>query len=443
VASVSEDRRNEDRSPRHSQHSVSEDRRNEDRRNEDRRDEDLAEPAVSAGSIAGARYGSGAARAAVIIAVGWHVGNDLTSTLLGWSHTHPRGVAAGVWLAFGGVLAYAVIALARGRRPGRIQVLCCLAVLLAGSVVLDLALGTEALFTFDNWAWGAAGWIALLVLWQSPVAAMVEFVIANICVTTAVIAGAGHADRVRFAMLLGVAYGTASLQLAMLAGARAVTATARRVASVREARDRIEAARVAAEQAQVGRRRRYATARAAAEDLLSGLANGALDPADPAVRARCAVAAARLRRLVTETEDVPDPLLHDLRAAADMAERSGAAVTLDLVGDVPDLPDEVRRALVDAPAGALAAARGVARVTVVSTSNDVSVAVLADGATVIPDSAADPAVSLTVEQEEGQLWVQARWRNESPQRSSTITKSSSTASVPGQRQTRNTASTSH
>jgi hypothetical protein len=400
------------------------------------------EATVSAGSIAGARYGSGAVRAAVVVATAWHICNDLPSAILGWSGTRPHGTAGVVWVAYAAVLGYAVLMLARGRRPSRVAVGTCVAVLLAGSAALDLAVGGDRLFSFDNWAWGAAGWIALLVLWQSPVAATVEFVIANACVTTGVLAASGHADRVRLAMLLGVAYGTASLQLAMLAGARAVTNTARRAASLREARDRIEAAGVAAEQAQSGRRRRYATARAAAEDLLSGLAGGTLDPTDEAVRTRCAVAAARLRRLVTETDDVPDPLLHALRAAADIAERSGAAVTLDLVGEVPDLPEEVRRALVDGPAGALAASRGTARVTVVSTGDDVSVAVLTDGATAVPVPAADPAVHVTVEREDGQLWIQARWRNESPQRSSTTTKSSSTGSVPGPRQIRSTASPS-
>ncbi|GIJ48473.1 hypothetical protein Val02_53590 [Virgisporangium aliadipatigenens] len=387
-------------------------------------------------------YDKGAVRGALAIAGTWHFGNDLPAALLTWQKVHPAGLGLAVWCAYTVVGVVAAVALLRGRRLEPFAVWICTAVLLAGTAALHLSAGSGGIFEWPNWAWGAVGWLGLLVLWRHDVEATVAFLSANAIITTAALLSSTGPDRYQLAMLLGVVYGTASLQLGALLGARMITETARRAAAAREAGDRVLARGIAAEETRLERRRRYATARAAAEDLLAGLAGGALDPDDPMVRARCAIAAARLRRLVTETDDVPDPLLHDLRAAADVAERRGAAVTLDQVGAVGDLPTEVRQALVEAPTEVLAAAHGTARVTVVSTGDDISVSVLADGDTpgvVGPPPGAD--VSLSVEREDGQLWVQTRWRR-SAQPSSTTTKSSSTVSVPGQRQTRSTASTS-
>jgi hypothetical protein len=387
-------------------------------------------------------YDKGAVRGALAIAVTWHFGNDLPATVFGWSRVHPAGLGVAVWSAYTVVGVVATVALLRGRRPGPFTVWGCVVVLLAGTAVLHVGTGSDGVFAWPDWAWGAAGWVGLLVLWRHPIGATIAFLSANAVITTVALLTFTGPDRYQLAMLLSVVYGTASLQLGAILGARMITGSARRAAAAREAGDRVMARGIAAEETRLERRRRYATARAAAEDLLAGLAGGTLDPEDPLVRARCAIAAARLRRLVTETDDVPDPLLHDLRAAADVAERRGAAVTLDQVGDLPDLPAEVRLALVEAPTEVLASAHGTARVTVVSTVDDISVSVLADGDTpgiVGPPPGAD--VSLSVEREDGQLWVQTRWRRCAPP-SSTITRSSSTASVPGPRQTRSTASTS-
>jgi len=132
------------------------------------------------------------------------------------------------------------------------------------------------------------------------------------------------------------------------------------------------------------------------------------------VRQRAAAAAARLRRLVTETDDVPDPLVHELRAAADVAERRGVAVTVDQVGALPTVPLQVRRALTDAPAWAVAAAGTHARITVVSNVESVTVAVVGDASIDQPRSDEPVTVRhddvlVRVDQEGGQIWVETRW----------------------------------
>ena len=77
--------------------------------------------------------------------------------------------------------------------------------------------------------------------------------------------------------------------------------------------------------------------------MLAALAAGHADPADPEVRRR-SCSAARLRRLIAEPTR-PDPLLHELRAAADLADRNGLPIELIAIGVPPDLPVEVRRRL--------------------------------------------------------------------------------------------------
>jgi hypothetical protein len=362
------------------------------------------------------RYAPGTARTAVIIALGWHVANDLPATLA----SGPDPVSVAVWIAFAIVAVAGSVAVLRGVVIGTVWRLIGCAVLLAGSVVMH-ATAPETIFAFENWAWGAAGWIALLLFWHRPGArrpiwAFFAFVAANTAISIVALVARGEADRTGLARMLVVVYGIAALQLTLYAGKWGLEAIARRFARDRTATELVRAARQAAEQAHLARQDRYATARAAAGEVLAGLADGRLDPADPSVRQRATAAAARLRRLVTETDDVPDPLVHEVRAAADVAERRGVAVTVDQVGALPAVPLQVRRALTDAPAWAVAAAGTRARITVVSNVETVTVAVVGDASIDQPRSD-DPVtvrhddVVVRVDQEGGQIWVETRWSN--------------------------------
>ncbi|MGW0762007.1 hypothetical protein ACWD1Y_36985, partial [Streptomyces sp. NPDC002814] len=132
--------------------------------------------------------------------------------------------------------------------------------------------------------------------------------------------------------------------------------------------------------------------------------------APPGPRGRRRAPPPRLRRLFVETDDAPHPLLHELRACADIAERRGVRVTLLSYGDLPDLPTSARRELAEGTLLVLATAATRARVTVVTTPEDVVVSVVADAPPqTLVESPGPLTVSAQYDQEEDQLWWETRW----------------------------------
>ncbi|MER6593124.1 hypothetical protein ABT214_14980, partial [Micromonospora purpureochromogenes] len=117
-----------------------------------------------------------------------------------------------------------------------------------------------------------------------------------------------------------------------------------------------------------------------------------------------------------ESDDVPDPLLHELRAAADLAERNGLPIDLVAIGTPPPLPVEVRRRLVDPPTAALAEARRWARLTVVAGPDEVVVSLVTpevddSAGTGPPSHAEDDGQVEHVQERDGEIrWTQTRWR---------------------------------
>ncbi len=86
-----------------------------------------------------------------------------------------------------------------------------------------------------------------------------------------------------------------------------------------------------------------------------------------------------MRRPLAETHLVEDPVLHELRQGAEVAERRGVLIGFTAVGPwpVPDL--EVRRALLDGPLAVLATASTRARAPVIGAGGSLSINVVADG----------------------------------------------------------------
>jgi len=144
--------------------------------------------------------------------------------------------------------------------------------------------------------------------------------------------------------------------------------------------------------------------------LLEGLADGSLTPADPVVRRGCAIEAARMRRLFAESDTVENPLLHELRYCADIADRKGVEVELDARGRWPVPPVAVRRDLTDAALTALATAGSWARVTVVGSTDLVSVNVVADCGELTVAPPATPDVRVETFGDDGTTWMEAQWQ---------------------------------
>jgi hypothetical protein len=288
-----------------------------------------------------------------------------------------------------------------------------IALLLATYLVCTMALPAGAVFTVDNWYFNMIGWFGVLLLFDRPLGWFLIFLLAYVAITAAhplLHGGFGRAD------LVGLTITTVSVggfQTLTASAALALRRVASSAAAAAEEAERTRTGRAVARRTHSDRRRRYREVAATAGPLLSGLANGSLDPANGEVVRACALEAARMRRLFAENDERGDRLLHEVRACVDVAERRGVPVDVVSQGNWPELPREVRRALTDGPMRILSAAlpaAGPARVTVIGTPNAVSVSVLARTDTRTTEIAETNSVRTTSISEGDTTWVEATWR---------------------------------
>ncbi|MDF5755998.1 hypothetical protein [Spongiactinospora sp. TRM90649] len=355
------------------------------------------------------RYARGAIFASILIGACWHIGYDLTVTVLSLEVYRLPLLVAAAWLVYLAIGVAAAVALIRSEHPIR-GVWGYAAGAMAVNVGVIAACPPAELVGLADWGWGSVGWLGLTLFWRRErhMRELVVFLALNGLITVAGMALTGTLDRVSLALFLMVFFGGVTLQVGASVGGHALVFSARLAAERSAEQARIEAAREIAEQVHADRLRRYEAVRLAAADLLTALASGA-DPADERIRRECAAGAARLRRLISETDDVPDPLLAELRAQVLDAERRDVMVAMEPpVGTIPELPPGVCQALTAAPSLALRGARGDARVTVYATPEEVIVSVVADtdDLTVAP---CGHGVEVTQQREGRSLWIQSRW----------------------------------
>jgi hypothetical protein len=368
--------------------------------------------ADQAGELVTARYARATGVVVVIIVAVWHVGFTLPIRLgeLAAGQDQPGELA--VWLALAVIGALGVFLLFREDLAVGLQRVLAVCVLLLAAWV-TLAHPPEQALYEGAWAWIAVGWFGLLLLARQPLWVFGSLLLANCAITGAYLVLNGIHDRVTIGRFVVATCQTAGVQLvAWLAAAfllQAAADAAEATAALAETRARA----TTAEEMHTSRAQRYGYLATESRALLAGLADGSLDPGDAEVQHRCAVESARLRRLFAETDDVADPILHELRACADIAERRNVTVDLVAFGEIPQLPVEIRRALLDAPLVALSTTASHARVTLVAKPDEVMVSVLGDMApgSRLPRIAQPdpPAVTITEDHEGGQLWVQTHW----------------------------------
>ena len=352
-----------------------------------------------------ARYARGATIAAVIIAACWHAGFDLPSTIDNWTVYRWPWLAASAWIGYLAVGATGATLLLSGTTRRRTAwSLAGAALALAAAVLAACPAGT--MDSPANWATGSVGWLAVIVLWRRPLAELLTFLAVNALLMLVGMIAVGTLDRISFARYVMVILGSVTLQLGYSISCHGFDTAARWAAENSARRAEATARRTAIEVVALARAERFRTLRQSTAPILAELAAGT-DPADPGLRHRCAVGAARLRRLIAETDDAPEPLLHEIRACADVAERRGVLVSLTAVGVLPVPPLAIRRALTEAPIEALSGARTYARVTVVGSGDEVVLSVLADA----PDVAVHrhPEVVVNEYREEDRLWIETRW----------------------------------
>ena len=289
-------------------------------------------PGPRPSAVLAARYARALDIAVVVAAAGWQLAGagPLLLAHLGRYPSAQFQVAA--WCAIGLIIAAGSVLLLRGSsRRGTSWALAAAALVISTAAA---AACPPAQMLETNWSWGAAGWVGVLVLLRRPLAELGVFLTLEALAMFAVLARDGlHQPNV--AAFITVLAGSTGIQVALSVAARTLHVPAQQAeeAATREAD--ATARQAVADRIRSARQARWLELRATAEPLLSGLAAGTADPADLAVQRACAVEAARLRRLFAEADDTPDPLVHELHACADVAQRRGVAVDIETAAQFP------------------------------------------------------------------------------------------------------------
>lgn len=281
-----------------------------------------------------------------------------------------------------------------------------------GAAVLALSgVPPELVVSPAEWSFALLGWFGVLLLLDEGIGAVLAFLAAHAVLNLGQLALVGQASRENVAGLAIAGVTVFGYQVAVAFAAvmlHRIAGVAEHVAREEEAW-RTEA--VIARELHRDHQERYAALSRTALPLLVELAAGRADPGDEQVRRRAAVEAARMRRLFAEGDDVADPLLHELAACIDSAQRQGVSVQLAVRGRRPPLALDVRRALTEPALATLVAAGSTARVTVVGTANAVTVSVVADAPEPVAVAPAG-GVEVTNLVHADRVWVEATWRAE-------------------------------
>lgn len=346
--------------------------------------------------------------ATLVIAVGTLFGLALPLLLTNQDLYRSRTQQVLAFTILTAVAAVAGVRVVRDRSLHRVRWLLVAAVFTA-SALATTGIPAQELMSEAEWSYGVIGWFGLLLLVDHSALATAGFLAVHTfgSFVQLVVAGQGD-DAADLVVVTAIVLGC---QLSVLAAAMALRSLAGTAAAALHRAEGTRTAEAIAEQLHADRRARYADLATTTVPLLTDLADGTADLADERVRARYAVAAARLRRLFAEHDEVVDPLLHELRACLDVAERNGVPVYLGTCGDHPAPPLAARRALTEPVLRTLAATTSPARVTVLGSPDGVTVSVLADAADpgdAEPSGGAGVTVTRLVDGRK--VWVEATWQ---------------------------------
>jgi hypothetical protein len=362
--------------------------------------------AAQPSAVLSARYGQSFDIAVIVVVAGWHIAGAGSELLPFRALYRSFPVQFALWLVIALAITAGAIRLLRGWSGPAWT--CALAAIALAVTVAGAAGCPAGMVLKIDWAWGTAGWLGVLVLLRRPLRELVAFLLLDALATFAVLAhdGLHRADVAGFLTILAE---TTAIQLVVAVAARQMGATAREAAEVTQSEAAAREHALIAERLRADRQARWQALQETAGPLLRELAAGTADPADAEVRRACAVEAARLRRLMAESDDAPGPLLHELHACADIAERRGVAVDLETVGALPGVPADVRRVITDTAIAILTAAVSQARVTLTAIQDGIAVSLVADSPLPPPRPAAIAGVMLEHERDQRNLWVEVRW----------------------------------
>jgi hypothetical protein len=355
------------------------------------------------------RYQRAFTIAVVFLVAGWHLagaGGQLLNDRTAFSSLAFQGA---MWLVMALAITAGSIIVLRGAPDWRLAWAVAV-VALAASTASAIASPAGQMLAV-NWAWGSAGWMGVLVLLRRRFSELAWFLAAEAMATLGVQVGDGL-NRTELAGFLAVLAWSTGAQVAVAAGVRALDAAAGQAAAAARSEHAARERAATAELIRAARQARWLALQESAIPLAAELAAGTADPGDPLVRTRCAVQAARLRRLLAEGDEVPGSLVHELHASADVAERRGVAVEIETAGQLPQLPGPARRVITDAAIAILTAARSQARITLAAVATGVAVSFVADTGAVVLLPAAGDGVAIDQQQDGGLLWAEARWNSQ-------------------------------
>ena len=354
------------------------------------------------------RYQRAFTIAVVFLVAGWHLAGAGGQLLRNRADYGSFAFQGAMWLVM--ALAIAVGSVLVLRRTLGWRTAWALAVIVLAANTASAAASPAGQMLADNWAWGSAGWTGVLVLLRRRFAELAWFLAAEALATLGVQVWDGL-HRADLAGFLAVLTWSTGAQIAVAAAVKALDAAAGRAATAARSEHAARERAATAEIIQAARHTRWLMLQESTAPLVAELAAGTADPGDPQVRIRCAVQAARLRRLLAEGDEVPGPLVHELHASADVAERRGVAVEIETAGPLPPVPGPARRVITDAAIGILTAARSQARITLAAVTAGIAVSFVADTGADVRLPADDEGVAIEQQQDGSMLWAEARWNS--------------------------------
>jgi len=363
-------------------------------------------PATTVPTTMSGRYQRAFTLAVIFLVVLWHLagaGGQLLHNRAEYRSFAFQGV---MWLVMALAIAAGTVLVLRGT-PGWCPAWAVALTALAASTAAAAASPAGQMLAV-NWAWGSAGWIGVLVLLRRRFAELAGFLAALALATLGVQVGDGL-HRAELAGFLAVLAWSTGAQVAVAAGVKALDGAAGQAAAAARSEHAALERAATAETIRAARHARWLALQESAVPLVAELAAGTADPGDERVRVRCAVQAARLRRLLAEGDEVPGSLVHELHASADVAERRGVAVDIETAGALPQVPGPARRVITDAAIAILTDARTQARITLATVAAGIAVSFVADTGAAVRMPAAAEGVVIDQQQDDGMLWAEARW----------------------------------
>ncbi|QEN11955.1 sensor histidine kinase [Mycolicibacterium sp. ELW1] len=313
-------------------------------------------------------------------------------------------VEHGVLNAMLGVVAFAstlaaVPAIRRGyTRAAR----AAAAVLLAVTVLQPLLLDPDELGGYAHWSQGAVGWCLLPMLLGLSTRTGAMILIAY----WAVGGGVEFISNPTDATLVNIGLGSASI-LGVQLFALVFNGLMRDAAAAAEVevnaykrlalRDSLERALRAEYQG------RYAQLVDNVVPLLQALSDGAL--VDERLQARARAESRRMRALFDQAATFDHPFMQAVRPLVDGAETRQVEVTVDLTGELPEIPAADVDALLRPVAELIASTGDSARIVLTCSLKQVSVSAVCRGTTCVPRFVKDPRVEITTVDADDMVWL--------------------------------------